>query len=475
MICGLIALQAAAQSTATRAKALYEKGDYEKVKPLAKKLLKQAPQNGNYNLWYGVSCLETGEPELAVKPLETAVKRRTTSGQWHLARAYDALYRYDEAVENLETYISELEKRKRDTAEAEEQLKRTRVKQRMLKGVEKVCVVDSFVVDKANFLNLYHLSPESGKLYFYGEFFGEETQGKGDIVYENELGNKAYYSEMCQDGTMGIFSINKELDTWSEGVLLPDNINNGQNSSYPYVMSDGTTIYYASDGASSIGGYDIFVTRYDTNSDSYLEPENVGMPFNSPYNDYMYAIDEFNDLGWFVSDRYQPEGKVCIYVFIPNESKQVYNYENTDRKQLIQLATLRTLSDTWKENNNELGDAKNRLANAMNIANQPRKDQNDERSDFTFIIDDQTNYHHLSDFRSQQAKEQYIRYARLKRDYKRQANRLEALRYEYTQRDKTGKGQLASTILTLEQEVHQLNERMEQCAILVRQLEKGRR
>ena len=27
-------------------------------------------------------------------------------------------------------------------------------------------------------------------------------------------------------------------------------------------------------------------------------------------------ITEFNDLGWFASDRYQPEGKVCIYVFI---------------------------------------------------------------------------------------------------------------------------------------------------------------
>ena len=61
-------------------------------------------------------------------------------------------------------------------------------------------------------------------------------------------------------------------------------------------------------------------------------PENVGMPFNSPYNDYMYVIDEFNDLGWFASDRYQPEDKVCVYVFVPNESKQVYDYESTSPK-----------------------------------------------------------------------------------------------------------------------------------------------
>lgn len=46
------------------------------------------------------------------------------------------------------------------------------------------------------------------------------------------------------------------------------------------------------------------------------------MPFNSPANDYMYAIDEFNNIGWFASDRYQPDNKVCIYVFVPNSSKK---------------------------------------------------------------------------------------------------------------------------------------------------------
>ena len=110
------------------------------------------------------------------------------------------------------------------------------------------------------------------------------------------------------------------------------------NADYPYVLTDGITIYYASDGPGSMGEYDIFVTRYNTNTDSYLMPENVGMPFNSPYNDYMYVIDEFNDLGWFASDRYQPEGKVCIYVFIPNSSKQVYNYEGMDPDKMISLA-----------------------------------------------------------------------------------------------------------------------------------------
>ena len=140
---------------------------------------------------------------------------------------------------------------------------------------------------------------------------------------------------MQPDSTLSILSRNKLLDKWSDGSLLPGSINEAMNADYPYVLTDGITIYYASDGPGSMGGYDIFVTRYNTNTDSYLMPENVGMPFNSPYNDYMYVIDEFNDLGWFASDRYQPEGKVCIYVFIPNSSKQVYNYEGMDPDKMI--------------------------------------------------------------------------------------------------------------------------------------------
>lgn len=41
----------------------------------------------------------------------------------------------------------------------------------MLKGVEEVCFIDSFVVDKKDFLKAYKISPESGKLFMYDTYF----------------------------------------------------------------------------------------------------------------------------------------------------------------------------------------------------------------------------------------------------------------------------------------------------------------
>ena len=99
--------------TLEQAKAMYNKGEYEQAKPVFKKFVKSQPANGNYNLWYGVSCLKTGEPQEALKYIETAVKKRIPTGQLYLAETYNDLYRFDDAIKNYEEYIAELTKRKK--------------------------------------------------------------------------------------------------------------------------------------------------------------------------------------------------------------------------------------------------------------------------------------------------------------------------------------------------------------------------
>lgn len=299
----------------------------------------------------------------------------------------------------------------------------------------------------------------------YDAYFGDSGK-QGGTVYETELGNKLYYSEQQPDSTLSILSRNKLLDEWSKGSLLPGSINEAMNANYPYVLTDGVTIYYASDGPESMGGYDIFVTRYNTNTDPYLTPENVGMPFNSPYNDYMYVIDEFNNLGWFASDRYQPDGKVCIYVFIPNTSKQVYNYEGTDQQKMIGLAQLNSIQDTWT-NADAVEAARERLRNAMS-----EKQQAAKKYDFKFIIDDNATYYHLEDFRSAKAKELYSKYSLVEKSYKQQQAKLEEMRMEYARAGKSEKDRMSPAILDLEQRVQQLSSEVEQIAIQVRNFEK---
>lgn len=451
--------------TLDQAQKLYKSGDYEKAKPAFQKYVQSQPANGNYNLWYGVCCLKTGHAAEAVKYLETAVKKRIPSGQFFLAQAYNDVYRFGDAVTCNEEYIAALTKKKQPTEDAEKLLEKSKTNFRMLKGVEEVCVIDSIVVDKANFLSAYKISEESGKLYTFNEYFKTDGNHPG-TVYETELGNKLYYSEAVTNERLDIYSRNKLLDEWSKGATLPGIINESGNTNYPYVLSDGITIYYASDGEGSIGGYDIFVTRYNTNTDTYLTPENVGMPFNSPYNDYMYVIDEFNELGWFASDRYQPEGKVCIYVFIPNSSKQIYNYEAMPPQQMIALAQLHSLQDTWKDKQ-AVTDARQRLEAAIS-----HKPLVQKASDFDFVIDDQYTYHLLSDFRSPQAKELFRKYQQLENACNQLEVKLEALRQAYAKAGKDEKAKMAPSMLDLEKRIQQMWSELDAQAIQVRNTEK---
>lgn len=464
LIFSLVLVGASAQ-TLEQAKAYYNKGEYEKAKPVFKKFVKSQPANGNYNLWYGVCCLNTGEPEVSLKYLETAVKKRISSGQLYLAQNYNDLYRFEDAIKCYEEYISDLNKRKRPTTEADKLLEKSKTNLRMLKGIEEVAIIDSIIVDKEHFLDAYKISSESGKLFMYNDFFQNKEEVEA-TVYETELGNKIYYGERQSDGKLSILSRNKMQGEWGKGSLLPGSINDSINANYPYVLTDGVTIYYAADGENSIGGYDIFVTRYNTNTNTYLMPENVGMPFNSPYNDYMFVIDEFENLGWFASDRFQPEGKVCIYVFIPNSSKQVYNYEAMEPKKAIRLAKIQSLEETWLDKS-AVANAKLRLQTANH-----KEPQATKAYEFEFVIDDHTTYYQWEDFQSTQAKNLFSKYRLLEKSFRQQQNKLEEQRSWYSRAKENDKAKLVPSILDLEKRVQQLAEELEHAAIETRNTEK---
>ena len=211
------------------------------------------------------------------------------------------------------------------------------------KRTQQIIIIDSIVTSKDQFLASIRMSTESGKLMTTGSFYRNNQNG---ILHLNEMGNKVYFSQ--PDGhQLQLFTADKLGNEWSRPQRL-EGISEGiDEASYPFMLNDGVTFYFAGKGEESIGGYDIFMTRYDSRSGSFLKPENIGMPFNSEANDYMYAIDEANRIGYFVSDRRQPEGKVCIYIFIPSETRKTYNAAKFTEEQIRSFADITSIADTW--------------------------------------------------------------------------------------------------------------------------------
>ena len=217
--------------TLTQAKKMFDNAQYEKARDAFSKLIKRSPNSAEYNYYYGASLYETGELNQAINYLEKSAKRNYIGAFRYLGKAYADLYRYEEAVENYETHIEWLEEKGRETEEAEAELSELRKKVRMFKSVEKVAVIDSFVIEKKRFLDAYKISATSGQLHLSEDGLG--------TIYENEIGNKRIFSEM-KDSVMQLYTQIKLLDGWQEKEPI-ESLNDNGNVNYPFLMGDGVT------------------------------------------------------------------------------------------------------------------------------------------------------------------------------------------------------------------------------------------
>ncbi|MDE5787120.1 MAG: hypothetical protein K2H79_01050, partial [Bacteroidaceae bacterium] len=301
------------------------------------------------------------------------------------------IYDFAAAETLLKFEIANLEKDKLSTIGKEEQLAWVQKAQIKLNAVERVTFIDSLIVPRNEVLRHIHLSPECGTLLRTGDFF--QTQDTLDCTaFVSQLGDQVFYAQADKTGNVDLYMRDLYGDGSSSAPRTLDGISGKGNSrNYPYMMTDGLTIYFAAQGNESLGGYDIFMSRYDSDEHKFLAPENIGMPFNSPANDYLYVIDEFYNLGWFVTDRHMPENSVCIYIFIPNETRKVYIPEEVGNERLRKLARITSIRDTWSD--------ENVVRQAQLQLQKSRLEMLETASDaLDFVLTDNVVYHRKSDF-----------------------------------------------------------------------------
>ena len=354
-------------------------------------------------------------------------------------------YDFDTATDLLEKEIARLQKRRKPTEEAEQLLTEVQRYAGKLEATERVVFVDSVVVDKDKLLSQYPLSGESGSLYAYSTYF-QKPDTVGCVVFKNQLGNHVIFAQPDKEGRQMLWQQEMVGTDWTSPARISGLDEEGETLTmgYPYMLSDGATLYYAAVGEDGLGGYDIYMTRYDVDSQSFLTPENIGMPFNSPANDYMYAVDEYNNLGWFATDRNQPEGKVCVYTFIPNPTRRLYSMEEMDSREIGRRARITSIRDTWTEPQ-VVKQAQSVLASLSSTNKQTVR-----KGDFEFVLSDARTCVLEADFKNPEARQQLKWWLENRQSLTQTESRLSALRDEYAAADADRKNQLAPQIRLLE-------------------------
>ena len=311
---------------------------------------------------------------------------------------------------------------------------------------QKVMFIDSVVVSKSKLLSSLNIPDEAGSIQAYNKFFNTTDQ-PNSIVYLNQLRNKCVFSKFT-DGGWDLYSKEMIGGKWSNAVPLKglDILGDDVDINWPFLLSDGTTLYFAAKGEESIGGFDIFMTRYDETTQSYLKPENIGMPFNSIDNDYFFIVDEYDGIGWFATDRNQPEGKVCIYSFIYNNVRENYVVDEYTPEQLRQLSEIHSISQTWTSNQARLS------ALEQLTAVYKRKFTQKKKNDFEFVINDELTYTTLTDFRSVEAAEMYVNLNELLRKKNKLDSSIERARVAYPTARQAQREQYKQQLLAAEKQ-----------------------
>lgn len=327
----------------------------------------------------------------------------------------------------------------------------------MREMTQQIIFVDSIVTDKNQFLTHLRVSHESGTIMCPKQFLNK-SQDDSTSVFINEMGNKAYFSLPDDSLHQQLYTIDKLGGEWSRPMAIQGISEGISQAAYPFMLNDGITFYFAGKGEESIGGYDIFFTRYDSHSSRFLKPENIGMPFNSEANDYMYAIDEYNRIGYFVSDRHQPEGKVCIYVFVPSDSRKTYDLSAYTEQQMRGFAAISCIADTW-------GDGKERQAALTRLKNIGATGK-DTRAGLTadtdqlLVISDALTYSSAKDFRSREAAALYEQLVTARKQLSTLNKELDSARDDFAKANASDREGLKKEILLGEEEVLQLAERI---------------
>lgn len=448
--------------TLDNARQLFIQEKYEEAKPIFERFLKVSPNVANYNYWYGVCAFETREYDKAVQPLLFAHKRNVSDATLYLARTYNKLYDFDKAETLLENQIKLDKRRRKNTTKLEELLTTTKYGSRMLRGVEQVIVIDSIVVNKFDFLDAISLSPEAGSLDLLIPFTKDSLEFR-PTIFTSERGNVRFFAKKDTAGYYQLYQQNLiGNNNWNKTEPLNGLVNDSINLNYPYMLSDGVTLYFASDNPqTSLGEYDIMVTRFNPDNNIFLKPENLGMPFNSIYNDYLYIIDEYNDLGWFVSDRFQPKEKVCIYIFIPNKIKRTYNSEAIPADKLKSLALLKDIKQTWTDKQT-VQDALARLNAIKNLDPEEKKLNGN-----SFIINDNKTYFSEDDFKSEKARDLFKQYQLLQKDLQKNTDNLDIYRTEYVKSNK----KTNHAIIDLEKQIISLRSQLKELEKQIRKEE----
>lgn len=282
---------------------------------------------------------------ILILPLALALLSQAASAQVSIdrliAKADSARMAYDfisaeefcrQAVERDSTAIPKVE----------DLLIMSRNGQQMMEFCSRPVVVASKVMPLKDFL-LYYPLPDKSWRQSPNQLDASEGEGLTQAVYFPEGAGEIYYSAPDEEGIRNIYKTTFADTVWTAPTLINEQLTSSSDEIYPMLSPDGESLYFASKGLYGMGGYDLYVSKWNPETGDWDVPVNMGFPYSSPYDDFLFINTEDGKYSIFASNR--DCGKDSVRVYVIEYDGMPVREAIKDVKELKELAALFPAND----------------------------------------------------------------------------------------------------------------------------------
>lgn len=376
-------------STAADALSLFKEQKFAEAARVYEQLLEQNDRNVANNYYYGICLYKLNhKTDEALRRLKFSATRPVSQDvYYYLGRLYQQAYEMELAIDNLERFQKSIKDDHPLSKDVQTALEECQSGLRLINKYFDIKVINKDTIAKTELVSAYHLSKDAGQLMTAGDFFRTGVDPH-QVAFRTERGNEVYFPIQEMDESWNIYKIVRLLDSWSEAEILQEPINTEWDEMFPFLLTDGVTLYFSSKRPGGMGGYDIYQSFYDPESRTFSPPANLGPPFNSPADDYLLTPDGFSQRAWFATNRGVAADSVVVAEIIWDDSVIKNNTES-----IHQLKTLATLPLS--------PEAENLRKESANGKNGNGKDR--QKSEIHFVLNDTLVYTRFDQFQSDEA------------------------------------------------------------------------
>jgi hypothetical protein len=313
------------KALAAEANAFFIDGNYLQAYAMYSQLVSLYGSNPMYAFRFGAAGIyATTDRDKCIFFMNDGIRRGYTEPETHyfLARAFHLSYNFKEALAEYKKFEANAEKKQLSRSDYKAQKLSAESGLNLMNSIKDVQVIEKTEAEKSSFYRYMNIDPSIGKIISTPKELLSKLDLKSKeehVLFLPNNGKKIFFSSKGKDGVNGkdIYMTSRVNGAFTLPTKLKSSVNTEFDEDFAFMHPNGSTLYFASKGHGSMGGYDIFRCEWDATINDFGPAINMDFAINTPDDDLFFITDSLNTTAYFASSRLTSPDKLYVYrVFV---------------------------------------------------------------------------------------------------------------------------------------------------------------